>query len=133
MVPAVPPFAKYVHMGSEVLIDGLGDTGNIIINPSSVEKALIQKTKSSVMGHLLGAYKNGLQTIKLASGVTDDDSLNIKATSTDKGLMGNNSINPQGNENQTGFRPILQNTQSVRNIARSAMNLQKLPSLGQVI
>ena len=67
MVPAVPPFQKYVHMGSEVLIDGLGNSGTIIINPSFVEKQLIQKTKSSVLGHLLGSYKNGLDNIKEVS------------------------------------------------------------------
>ena len=67
VVPAVPPFTNYVHMGTEVLIDGLGESGNIIINPSYVERQLMQKLKSSVMGHLLGAYKNGLVCVKEAA------------------------------------------------------------------
>ena len=63
----IPGLAKrpiYIHFGSEVLIDGLGNTGSIIINPSSVERKLIQKTKTSVVAHSLGSYKNGLDFVK---------------------------------------------------------------------
>ena len=75
VVPGVPPFQSYHHFGSEILIDGLRDTGCIIINPSYVEKKFIQKTKSSVKGHLPGSYMNGLANIKAMtelSGSNDD-------------------------------------------------------------
>ena len=45
VVPGVPPFSNYSHFGTEALIDGLGKSGSIIINPSYVEKKIIQKSK----------------------------------------------------------------------------------------
>ena len=67
MVPGVPPFSNYSHFGTEVLIDGLGTSGSIIINPSYVEKKIIQKVKSSVIAHLPTTYKNGLDNVKFAT------------------------------------------------------------------
>ena len=56
VVPGLAPFSNYSHFGSEVVIDGLGNSGSIIINPSYAEKKIIQKTKSSVKAHLLSEY-----------------------------------------------------------------------------
>ena len=139
VVPAVPPFNKYVHMGTEVLIDGLGDTGTIIINPSSVEKVLIQKTKASVMGHLLGAYTNGLKTVKFASGMLEGSS-SIGATSAgNNNDIADNAINTNGENNNDkdssctnkieNSRPALDKVRSIRNstihVARVARDLQR--------
>ena len=64
VIPGLSPFPNYSHMGTEVLIDGLGSTGTLIVSPSYVEKSLIEKTKSSVAAHVLEAYSNGLVNAK---------------------------------------------------------------------
>jgi hypothetical protein len=94
VVPAVPPFKKYVHVGTEILIDGLGQSGSIIINPSYVEKKLMQKTKSSVMGHLLGAYKNGLDNIKdVSEGTVGLEGITLEPAAAASYIGGNNNNN----------------------------------------
>jgi hypothetical protein len=47
----------------EVLIDGLGGSGSIIIDPSFVERRLRVQAKSSVAAHSLLAYKEGLSSV----------------------------------------------------------------------
>jgi hypothetical protein len=45
------------HAGIEVLVDA-DNTGNIIVRPSSVEKALRLRSKSSAANHSLKTYRD---------------------------------------------------------------------------
>ncbi|RYY69495.1 hypothetical protein EON63_23605 [archaeon] len=55
LVAGLPP-SGYQHIGTEILIDGLG-AGSLIIDPSFVERWLRTHMKSSVAVHsLLGMY-----------------------------------------------------------------------------
>ena len=86
VVPGVPPFQSYHHFGSEILIDGLRDTGCIIINPSYVEKKFIQKTKSSVKAHLPGSYITGLRNIKEMTVIFENSTRNSRILDTSKNV-----------------------------------------------
>ena len=98
VVPGVPPFYNYHHFGSEVLIDGLRNSGSILINPSYVEKKFIQKTKSSVKGHLPKTYMKGLSYVKCTSEILGNNndleytaSFNINS-SNDKSNISNSIL-----------------------------------------
>ena len=76
IIPGLSPLPNYSHTGNEVLIDDLGDSGTIIVNPTYIEKTLIQKTKASVAAHSLDAYMNGLENVMLAAQQQRDNSIN---------------------------------------------------------
>jgi hypothetical protein len=53
----------YNHIGTEVQIDGIGDSGTIIIGPSFVERRLRTQKGNPVLAHSLHSYRSGLMAI----------------------------------------------------------------------
>lgn len=62
-VPNVLGIIGYNHIGTEVQIDGVGDSGTIIIGPSFVERRLRLQKGNSVLAHSLYSYRSGLTSI----------------------------------------------------------------------
>ena len=62
-VPGVLGFIGYNHVGTEVQIDGVGDSGTIIIGPSFVERRLRSQKGNPVLSHSLHSYRSGLTAI----------------------------------------------------------------------
>ena len=80
IIPGLSPLPDYSHMGNEVLIDGLGDSGTIIVNPTYIEQKFIQKTKASVAAHSLAlSYMNGLKNVVEAAKEVVQDTNNATA------------------------------------------------------
>lgn len=52
VVSAVPPTGDYEHVGTQVIVDGLG-AGSIIIDPSFIERRLHTSISASVSVHSL--------------------------------------------------------------------------------
>lgn len=67
IVPGIPPTKicnkTYKHIGTEILVDGLNKSGLVIIDPSFVELSLRARSKTSVQGHSLITYRDGLTSI----------------------------------------------------------------------
>ena len=99
VVPGVPPFQSYHHFGSEVLIDGLRDTGCIIINPSYVEKKFIQKPKSSVRAHYPSSYITGLKNIKVMTELSAYSN-DFENTAQSSATVGSNMNSKKNKESQ---------------------------------
>lgn len=60
------PKGSYRHIGTEVMIDGLG-AGSIIIDPSYIEKRLRTRTKANVSVHSLVVYRQGISGVREAA------------------------------------------------------------------
>lgn len=56
------PFA-YTHIGTEIIIDGLDDSGSIIIDPSFVERQFRVRNKTSLACHGTDSYQAGVQSV----------------------------------------------------------------------
>lgn len=67
IIPGIPPSRflnkAYKHVGTEILIDGLNQSGLVIIDPSFIEMSLRARSKTSVVGHSLITYRNGLNSV----------------------------------------------------------------------
>ena len=60
------PKGNYKHVGTNILVDGLG-VGSIIIDPSYIERRLRSRTKAHVSVHSLIIYRQGLLGIRAAA------------------------------------------------------------------
>lgn len=71
IVTAVPPRSSgYVHIGTEILLDG-NESGSIIVDPSFVERRLHTQTKSSVTAHSMLGYRKALDAVKEVAKILD--------------------------------------------------------------
>jgi hypothetical protein len=72
LVTGVPPkSAGYKHVGTKVDIDGEG-SGNLIVDPSFVEKRFTTSNKNSVLAHMLSSYCLALRAVKLSLEMSRD-------------------------------------------------------------
>jgi hypothetical protein len=72
LVTGVPPkSAGYKHVGTRVDIDGEG-SGNLIVDPSFVEKRFTTSNKNSVFAHMLSSYCLALRAVKLSLEMSRD-------------------------------------------------------------
>lgn len=129
------PWSLYEHVGTEVLVDGLGDSGSIIINPSYIEQALLQKTIKSVSAHSLDAYMNGLTNIKKATAILNDQLIhnnNIRNTTIHDTIRDIDMINLE--ENKSNDNDIMNYTTNIDELSESKTDTasQGRPIAGEV-
>lgn len=75
LVTAVPKFVRlYKHVGYEVEIDRLG---NVIVDPSALEKHFRTPAKTSVSAHSMYAYRDGLRAARRAAGLPEPASYSL--------------------------------------------------------
>ena len=67
VVSGVPPRTSgYKHVGTNVVIDGLG-SGTIIVDPSFIERQFKNSSRNSIKSHFLTVYRAGLLGVKECS------------------------------------------------------------------
>ena len=119
IIPGLSPLPDYSHMGNEVLIDGLGDSGTIIVNPTYIEQKLIQKTKASVAAHSLDvSYMNGLENVVAAAQQQRDDSIDSKHVHVPNPVIPNDGTNRSGSMYlSTVSRPVFNQTAGSKRVS----------------
>ena len=77
VITSVPKFCcLYTHVGTRVVLD---EFGNIIVDPSPLERSLRVRPQTSVASHRLAAYRQALNQARHAEGLGAADEADDEA------------------------------------------------------